>query len=309
MTPLRSRMSGDMQIRNFAAETQRSYLHYIAKFAEYFNTSPAKLGQEAVREYQLHLIQDQNLSPQSVNCFTSAAKFLYQTTLEMPWSDDTFVRAKVPYKLPVVLSATEVAAFFKAIGLTRYRAILMTCYGAGLRISEVVNLKIGDVDSERMVLRVVQGKGAKDRFTTLSPRLLMVLRQYWHRTFAGPARKAQAAKDAWLFPGVKLHRHISEASVQQVCREAAQLAGIEKRVTAHTLRHSFATHLLENGEDIRVIQVLLGHSRIDTTARYAAVAIPKIASTTSPLDQLPAPPPPKRGPGRPRKNPIAQAAF
>jgi len=247
MTPLRNRMSEDMRLRNFSSETQRSYVHYIAEYAKYFNLSPVHLGPEAIREYQLHLINDRKMSAQSVNCFTAAAKFLYQTTLEMPWSNAIFVRARVPHKLPVVLSSTEVAAFLKAIGFIRYRAILMTCYGAGLRISEAVNLKIGDIDSERMVIRIEEGKGAKDRYTTLSPRLLAVLRQYWHRTFFGPAREAQKAKEAWLFPGVKLHRHISESSVQQVCREAAQLAGIDKRVTAHTLRHSFATHLLETG--------------------------------------------------------------
>jgi integrase/recombinase XerD len=303
MAPLRTRMSEDMQLRNFSSETQRSYIHYIAEYAKYFNLSPERLGPEAIREYQLHLINDRKMSAQSVNCFTAAAKFLYQTTLEMPWSNAIFVRARVPYKLPVVLSATEVAAFFRAIGFIRYRAILMTCYGAGLRIAEAVHLKIGDVDSERMVIRVDQGKGAKDRYTTLSPRLLAVLRQYWHRTFLGPAREAQRANDAWLFPGIKLHRHISASSVQQVCREAAQLAGIDKRVTAHTLRHSFATHLLENGTDIRVIQVLLGHSRIDTTARYTSVSVAKIASTASPLDQLPVPPE-ERKRGRPRKNPV-----
>lgn len=302
MTPLRTRMSEDMQLRNFSLETRRSYVHYIAEYAKYFNLSPEHLSPEAIREYQLHLINDRKMSAQSVNCFTAAAKFLYHTTLEMHWSNAIFVRARVPHTLPVVLSPTEVAAFFKAIGLIRHRAVLMTCYGSGLRISEAVSLKIGDIDSERMVIRVEQGKGAKDRYTTLSPRLLAVLRQYWHRTFFGPARKTQALKDAWLFPGIKLDRHISASSVQQICREAAQLAGIDKRVTAHSLRHSFATHLLENGEDIRIIQVLLGHSRIDTTARYTAVAVPKIASTTSPLDNLPPAGQPKRGPGRPRKN-------
>jgi integrase/recombinase XerD len=304
MTPLRTRMIEDMRLRNFSTETQRSYVHYIAEYAKYFNLSPESLGPDAFRQYQLYLTEERKMSPQSVNCFTAAAKFLYQTTLEMPWSNAIFVRATVPYKLPTVLSPAEVALFFKAMGLIRYRAILMTCYGAGLRISEAVSLQIGDIDSARMVIRVRQGKGAKDRYTTLSPRLLDVLRQYWQRVFTGPARETQKAQDAWLFASLKLHRHISASSVQQVCREAAAAAGIGKRVTAHTLRHSFATHLLENGEDTRVIQVLLGHSRIDTTARYAAVGVAKVAATASPLDQLPVGPAPQRKPGRPRKNPV-----
>ena len=230
------------------------------------------------------------MSEHSVNCFASAAKFLYLITLELPWSNSHFVRQRVPFTLPVVLSPMEVALFFQAAGVLKHRAVLMTCYGAGLRISEAVSLKPNDIDSQRMVIRVEQGKGAKDRYVTLSPRLLEVLREYWRR---------QRPQGPWLFPAIKPHRHISAATIQQVCRESAQLAGIDKRVTAHTLRHSFATHLLENGEDIRVIQVLLGHRRIDTTARYTTVTKTKIASTASPLDNLPEPAKPKRG--RPRK--------
>jgi site-specific recombinase XerD len=309
MTPLRQRMIEDMQQRNFSSETQRSYIHYIAGYAQHFNISPDQLAPEAIREYQLFLTNDRKMSPESVNCFTSAAKFLYQTTLEMPWSQAHFVRSHVPETLPVVLSPIEVAQFFEVIGILKHRAVLMTCYGAGLRISEAVSLKIGDIDSSRMVIRVQQGKGAKDRYVNLAPRLLTVLREYCRRqkphrfwpTGAQPTDNG-VNKDAWLFPAIKAIRHISAATIQQVCRESAHLAGIDKRVTAHTLRHSFATHLLENGEDIRVIQVLLGHRRIDTTARYTNVGVSKIAATTSPLDNLPAPPQAKRGRGRPRKN-------
>jgi site-specific recombinase XerD len=232
------------------------------------------------------------MSPDSVNCFTAAAKFLYTTTLELPWSASWFPRSRVPERLPVVLSAVEVSLFFQAIGVMKHRAVLMTCYGAGLRISEAVSLKPSNIDSQRMVIRVEQGKGAKDRYVTLSPRLLAMLREYWRR---------QRPQGPWLFPALKTHRHISTATIQQVCREAAHLAGIDKRVTAHTLRHSFATHLLENGEDIRVIQVLLGHRCIQTTARYTRVGVNAIATVVSPLDQLPDPP--KRKRGRPRKNP------
>jgi integrase/recombinase XerD len=292
MTPLRQRMIQDMQLRNLAAETQRSYVHYVAAYAKYFDKSPDLLGLEAIREYQLHLIEERKMSPESVNCFTAAAKFLYTTTLEIPWSQAHFKRMAVPERLPVVLSSVEVAQLFEAIGILKHRAVLMTCYGAGLRISEAVSLKPGAIESQRKLIRVEQGKGARDRYVPLPARLLTVLREYWRK---------QRPQGPWLFPAIKTQRHISASTMQQVCREAAHLAGFDKRVTAHTLRHSFATHLLENGEDIRVIQVLLGHKRIDTTARYAAVTPGKITTTPSPLDSLPAAPKPKRG--RPRNNP------
>lgn len=311
MTPLRQRMIEDMQRRNFSSETQRSYVHYIADYARYFNTSPEQLTPEAVREYQLFLTNDRKMSAQSVNCFTAAAKFLYHTTLEMPWSQAHFVRSYVPETLPVVLSPLEVAQFFQAIGILKHRALLMTCYGAGLRISEAVSLQVGDIDSSRMVIRIQQGKGAKDRYVTLAPRLLTVLREYCRRQkphrfwpLDTPPEKASSINpNAWLFPAIKPIRHISATTMQRVCHESAHLAGIDKRVTAHTLRHSFATHLLENGTDIRVIQVLLGHRRIDTTARYTSVGIAHLATTGSPLDHLPTPTAPtvKRGRGRPRK--------
>lgn len=293
MTPLRQRMIEDMRLRNFSPETERSYIHYIADYAAYFKTPPEQLGPEAIREFQLYLTEQRKLSAESVNCFTSAAKFLYQTTLEMPWSNAHFVRARVAHKLPVVLTATEVAEFFAAVGILRHRAVLMLCYGAGLRISEAVSLKPADIDSRRMLIRVEQGKGAKDRYVPLSPRLLEVLREYYRRQRpAGP----------WLFPAVKSQRHVSATTIQQVCRDSAALAGFAKRVTAHMLRHSFATQLLENGTDIRVIQVLLGHKRIDTTARYTQVSPARIAATQSPFDNLPALVAPQRKRGRPPRH-------
>ena len=294
MTPLRQRMLEDMRLRNFSPETQRSYIHYLVEYAKYFNESPSELDVEAIREYQLYLKDVRQMSPQSVNGFTSAAKFLYQQTLELPWSNAHFKRQRTPNSLPVVLSQEEVERFFAPVGILKHRAALMVCYGSGLRISEAVKLKVGDIDSQRMVLRVERGKGAKDRYSILSRRLLEVLRVYW---------KQQKPTD-YLFPGRKPGTHISDATLQQVCRDAAFLSGIHKRVTAHTLRHSFATHLLENGEDLRVIQVLLGHTRIDTTARYLHVSTAVIASTTSPLDQIYQPksaPVEERKPGRRRK--------
>jgi integrase/recombinase XerD len=292
MTPLRQRFIEDMQLRHFAPTTQRSYIHYVAEFARYFNRSPEHLDLEAVRQYQLHLLQERKLSTQSVNTFTSAAQFLYLETLEMPWQKDHFTRSRVEQKLPVVLSPDEVRRLFRHIPGVKNRAALMLCYGAGLRVSEAVAVKISDIDSQRKLVRVEQGKGGKDRYSMLSPALLEVLRTYWRIVRpSGP----------WLFPSWRSERHLSAGSLQSACREAWQLAGLPKRVSPHTLRHSFASCLLDNGVDTRVIQVLLGHSRIDTTARYTSVSPAKIAATASPLDQLLA------GPGKKTKNKSPQA--
>ena len=296
MSPLRQRMLEDMQLRNFSAGTQRSYIHYMADFAGYYWTSPDRLSLDDIRNYQLFLVEQRQLSPESINGFVSAAKFLYTVTLEMPWSDRQFTRLKVSEKLPVVLSAAEVMAFFSHVGILKHRAALMLCYGSGLRVSEAVSLKVADIDSSRMLIHVVQGKGGKDRYTILSQRVLLLLREYWKQQ--RPAH--------WLFPGTKRGTHMQPATIQEVCRDAAHLAGIVKRVTPHTLRHSFATHLLENGTDTRAIQVLLGHSRMETTARYTAVTPQTISRIVSPLDSPE--PPPRRKPGRPPKaHPPAQS--
>jgi site-specific recombinase XerD len=281
MTPLRQRMLDDMQLRNFRPETQRNYINHVAGFARYFNLSPEQLDIEAVRQYQLYLLNERRLCPETINQYISSVKFLYLTTLEMPWTPEYFPHVRRPHKLPVVLSQEEIMAFFDYVPSLKYRAALMVCYGAGLRVSEAVALKVSDIDSKRNLLRVEQGKGGKDRYAMLSPRLLDVLRRYW---------RAARPKD-YLFPSWREQRHLSAASLQLACREAALRAGIHKRVTVHTLRHSFATHLLENGADIRIIQVLLGHSRIDTTTRYAAVSPQLVAATVSPLDRLETKPP------------------
>jgi integrase/recombinase XerD len=285
MTPLRQRTTEDMQLRSLGAQTQRLYVHYITGLARFYQTSPADLSLEEIREYQLYMINDCQYSPESVNTFVSAAKFLYQVTLETPWPEDALPRCRVPRRLPVVLSATEVHEFFQLVHTIRYRAALMTAYGAGLRVSEVAALQIGDIDSQRMLIRVRQGKGKKDRYAMLAPRLLDVLRCWWRSQHPAGQRYLVSPED-WLFPGWRKGRHMNAASLQMACREAAREAGISKRVTVHTLRHSFATHLLENGADIRLIQVLLGHSRIDTTARYTAVAPNAIAAVRSPLERL-----------------------
>jgi integrase/recombinase XerD len=269
MTPLRQRMIQDMQLRNLSASTQRNYIHYVAGFAKFFARSPEHLDLDDIRQYQLHLINERRLSPESVNQYISSVKFLYTVTLEMPWGDDHFPRVRVPQKLPVVLSPEEVVQFFDHVPSLRNRAALMTCYGAGLRISETVALKVSDIDSRRMLLRVEQGKGHKDRYAMLSLRLLEVLRVWWR------ARRPPC----WLFPSWRAGYHLAAGSLQIACRDAWAQSGLRKKVTAHTLRHSFATHLLESGNDIRVIQALLGHTRIDTTAHYTAVSPHLIGET------------------------------
>jgi integrase/recombinase XerD len=276
MTPLRQRMIHDMQLRNLSPETQRAYLHHVAGLARFYNTSPEHLDLEEIRQYQLYLLNDRHQSPEAINQFVSGIKFLYLTTLEMPWTDEYFPRARRAHKLPIVLSQEEVMAFFDHVPTLRHRAALMVCYGAGLRVSEVVRLKVADIDSKRMVIRVEQGKGKKDRYAVLSVRLLKVLRIWWrtHRS------------EEWLFPAWRHGHHLNTSALQMACREAAARAGITKRVSVHTLRHSFATHMLENGTDIRIIQVMLGHSRVETTAHYTAVSPQIVGGTCSPLDQL-----------------------
>ncbi|HUD21735.1 MAG TPA: site-specific integrase [Acidobacteriaceae bacterium] len=293
MTPLRQRMLDDRQLRNLCPETQRNYVHHIFGLARFYQTSPESLSLEEIREYQLYLINERRLSPESVNQFVAAAKFLYNVTLETPWPEGAIPRARVPHRLPVVLSAVEVSEFFQHVCTIRYRAALMTAYGAGLRVSDVVKLRVGDIDSRRMLIRVEQGKGKKDRYSLLSPRLLEVLRAWWRSTHLA-CRSGNGSPADWLFPGFRKGRHMNCESLQTACKEAARTAGIAKSVTVHTLRHSFATHLLENGTDIRVIQALLGHTRIETTARYAAVSPNAIARVRSPLDRLGDPPKAKR---------------
>jgi len=277
MTALRQRMIEDMQLRNFATTTQRSYIHYVAAFAKHFNRSPKDLDLEAVRQYQLHLAEERKLSPESINTFVSAVQFLYLVTLEMPWEKSDFPRARLEQKLPVVLAPDEVQRFLDQVTGVKHRAVLLTCYGSGVRISEAVSLKVSDIDSGRMLIRVEHGKGGKDRYTMLSPCLLQILRAYCRILRpAGP----------WLFPSWRPQNHLTAGAVRTACREAWERSGLRKRVTPHMLRHSFATHLLERGVDTRVIQALLGHSRIDTTARYVSVSPATVCATASPLDQL-----------------------
>jgi site-specific recombinase XerD len=275
MSPLRRRMIEDMTVRNLSPATQRSYVHAVAKFSRYFGRSPDRLGLEEVRAFQVHLVSG-GISWPALNQTVCALRFFYGVTLRQAELPERIPYARVPRKLPVVLSADEVVLFLEAVPGLKSRIALTTAYAAGLRASEAARLKLADIDSGRMVIRVEQGKGGKDRYAMLSPQLLTILRGYWR--LVRPRH--------WLFPGRDKSRPIHPEVLHAACRSACKAADLAKRVTVHTLRHSFATHLLEAGTDIRIIQVLLGHNNLSTTARYTLVSDKTIRSTASPLDRL-----------------------
>lgn len=276
MTPLRRRMIEDLELRNLAPRTIAVYVQRVAAFARHFGKSPEDLGPPEVRSYLVHLVQEEHVSWSYYNQTVAALRFLYRVTLGREEPLPRIACPKQPKKLPVVLSPEEVVRFFQAVPGLKHRALLMTAYAAGLRISEVVALRVEDIDSRRMVIRVRQGKGRKDRYVMLSPRLLEVLRAYW-----------KAARPThWLFPGQVTGRPLTAGTVHRVCVQASHAAGLGKHVTVHTLRHSFATHLLEAGTDIRTIQLLLGHRELRTTAVYTHVSPAALETTRSPLDRL-----------------------
>ena len=281
MTSLRKRMIEDMQVRNLALNTQRAYVEQVSRFARHFNKSPELLGPEEIRAYQVYLTNEKKLKPSSVVIAVAALRFVYKVTLKKAWSFEEVIPApKIPEKLPVVLSPEEVLQFLGCITNIKHRAILTTCYAAGLRISEAVSLKTADVDSQRMVIRVDQGKGQRDRYVMLSPALL-----------ENPAYLVASGKTAPLAlsatsPAITSH--------QRVCGRgclpnARRISGIRKPIAPHSLRHGFSVHLLESGTDVRTIQLLLGHRSLATTARYLRIATSKVCSTASPLDLLPKP--------------------
>jgi len=275
MSPLRRRMIEDMTVRNLSPATQRSYVHAVLRFARFFDCSPERLGLEDVRTFQVHLVAG-GISWPALNQTVCALRFLYGVTLKQAELPERIPYARTPRKLPVVLSADEVVRFLEAVPSLKTRAALTTAYAAGLRASEAASIKIADIDSGRMVIRVEQGKGGRDRYVMLSPQLLGILRSYWR--LARPAH--------WLFPGRDREHPINPTVLHAGCRSACAACGLSKRVTVHTLRHSFATHLLENGTDVRIIQALLGHRSLNTTARYTQVATSTIRGTPSPLDRL-----------------------
>lgn len=278
MTPLRRRMLDDMSIRNLAVNTQRMYVQYVAAFAKYFGRSPEQLDAGHARDYLVYLAQTRHRAPATLIVAAAALRFLFRVTLRREWNEEDLPVAKKPFKLPVVLSRDEVGQFLGSVINLKHRTVFTTIYATGLRVSEAVHLKVQDIDSQRMVLRVEQAKGFKDRYVMLSPKLLETLRLYW--------RSEQPRE--WLFPGKEPDRPLTMCAVEGACCRARRASGIAKPVTPHSLRHAFATHLLEAGTDLRTIQLLLGHRSLATTSRYLKIATSTVCATVSPLESLPA---------------------
>ncbi|MGJ0531824.1 tyrosine-type recombinase/integrase [Methylocystis sp.] len=275
VSPLRQRMIDDMKMRNMALTTQSIYVSAVARFSAFHGRSPDTLGIEDVRDYRLHLIS-RNLNPNTINPIMGALRFFYGTTLGRKDITDQIPYARRADALPAVLSREEVERLLRATPNLKMRTAFITIYAAGLRVSELVALTAKDIDSARMVINVRHGKGDKDRYVMLSEQLLAILRDYWRRS----------RPSHWLFPGPNPLQPLTARSLQRACREAAEAAGLDKSVTVHTLRHSFATHLLEQRVDIRLIQDLLGHRNINTTTRYTRVALATIREIQSPLERL-----------------------
>ena len=281
VSALRARMIEDMIVRGFTEKTRQDYIRNVRAFAAFIGCAPDTATAEDLRRFQLHQRQS-GMQPPGINSAVSALRFFFTVTLNRPDLARRLTVVRQPRRLPGVLSAEEIVLLLQAAPGPKYKAALATAYGAGLRVSEVVALKVGDVDSERMLLRVERGKGRKDRYAMLSPQLLEVLRAWWRE-----GRRLGALLPAgWLFPGRNPIEPLSTRQLNRAVHAAAKAAGIKKRVSPHTLRHSFATHLLEQDTDIRVIQVLLGHAKLDTTALYTRVANTTIRSVTSPLARL-----------------------
>src|SRR5262245_59575391 len=275
VSPLRRRMIEDMTIRKLAPKTQQGYIRTVKDFAAFLGRSPDTASFEDVRRFQLHLVA-QGAGTPILNHTVSALRFFFRVTLKQSAIIEHTHFIREPRKVPVVLSPEEVARLLNAAPGLKYKAALSVAYGAGLRAAEVVSLKVSDIDSGRMIIRVEQGKGRKDRNVMLSPHLLDLLRSWW---------KA-ARPQGWLFPGRDPVQPITPRQLNRACHAAAQMAEINKRVSLHTLRHSFATHLLEQNTDIRVIQVLLGHAKLENTALYTRVATKTIQQVMSPLEHI-----------------------
>ena len=281
ITPLRQRMIDDMRMRKLCDKTQSHYLRAVRQFAGFLGRSPDTASVEDLRNYQLHLV-DHGISPVSLNAAITGLKFFFDVTLDQAALMARMQPVRVPHKLPVVLSREEVSRLIAAAGNLKHQTALSVAYGAGLRASEVISLKVGDIDSQRMTLRIEQGKGHKDRYAMLSPVLLERLRAWWRVARA----QGKMLAGGWLFPGLNPIESLSTRQLNRAVHAAAEAAQIDKRVSMHTLRHSFATHLLEQKVDIRVIQVLLGHKKLETTALYAQVATDILREVVSPLENL-----------------------
>ena len=282
VSPLRRRMIQDMRMRKFSPKTQSGYVRIVRQFAQYLRRSPDTATVEDLRNYQLYLV-DHGTSPISLNAAISGLKFFFDVTLDKAEVMDKMQPVHVPHTLPVILSREEAARLIAATRNLKHQVALSVAYGGGLRVSEVVALRVADIDSQRMTLRVQQGKGGKDRYVMLSPVLLERLRTWWRVARA----QGKMLEGGWLFPGLNPIESLSTRQMNRAVHAAALAAGIDKRVSMHTLRHSFATHLLEQKVDIRVIQVLLGHKKLDTTALYAQVATETLRQVISPLEPQP----------------------
>ena len=281
ISPLRQRMIDDMRMRKFGEKTQLDYVRAVRNFAKYLKRSPDTANVEDLRNYQLHLV-DHGISPASLNSAISGLKFFYNVTLDRGDLVAKMQPVHLPRKLPVILSREEVSRLIAAAGNLKHQTALALAYGTGLRVNEVVTLKVGDIDSQRMTLRVEQGKGQKDRYAMLSPVLLERLRVWWRVARA----QGKMLDGGWLFPGLNPIHPLSARQLNRAIHTAADEAGIEKHISMHSLRHAFATHLLEQKVDIRLIQVLLGHKKLETTALYAQVATEILREIVSPLEML-----------------------
>jgi site-specific recombinase XerD len=279
-------MIDDMTMRKFSPGTQRGYLGVVRDFTRFFGRPPDQATADDLRAYQLHLVK-KGIARGSLNRTITGLKFFFDTTLARPETMAKMSHVHEPLKLPVVLSVDEVARLLQACRKLKYQAALSVAYGAGLRASEVVHLKVTDIDSQRMAIRVEQGKGRKDRYAKLSPALLTLLRAWWREGHA----KGKMLPGGWLFPGQNPVNPLTTRQLNRICHLAADAARLDKRVSPHSLRHAFATHLLEQKVDIRLIQVLLGHKKLETTARYSHVATRTLDEVISPLENLPSPPP------------------
>src|SRR5258706_854896 len=281
VSPLRQRMLQDMAIRGLREHTQHDYIRFVRSFASFLRRPPDTATAEDIRRFQAYQAES-GVQPPTINGSVSALRFFFTVTLDRPDLSRRLVLVRHPRRLPTVLSVEEVGRLLEAAPGPKYKAALGTAYGAGLRVSEVAALKVGDIDSTRMLIRVEQGKGRKDRNAMLSPQLLELLRLWWREG----KRRGVMFPHGWLFPGRSYTDPISSRQLHRAVQEAAEVAGIRKRVSPHTLRHSFATHLLEQDVDIRVIQVLLGHAKLDTTAIYTKVSTRTIQAVASPLDRI-----------------------
>ena len=282
MTQLRKMMLEELQRRNYSQHTTRQYIRTVEDFARRFHCSPDRLGPRHIREYQAELFEKHKLSAASVAVRLAALRFFYCKTLKRAWSIADTPYPKGAHRLPAILSQEEVAQLIQAAGTSFHRTLLMTLYATGVRRAELTHLKVSDIDSKRMVIHVQGGKGRKDRDVMLSPKLLEALREHW--------RSLKRKPSVWLFPGNRWHSGdtpIDSKVVWYACQQAAQRAGLQKEVHPHTLRHCFATHLLEAGADLRTIQILLGHNDLKETARYLHLSQRHLHAAASPLDSLP----------------------